>query len=151
IGGPHGDAGLTGRKIIVDIYGGRGAPSGGAFSGKATTKVDRSAAYAAQHVANNIVGAGLDQDVPVPLANAIGVADPVSIDVNSYGTGLIPDRQMVQLVRELFYLRPAAIIRALDLRKPHYRATAAYGHFGQSEFTWEQLNRVEDLKAAAAT
>ena len=151
IGGPHGDAGLTGRKIIVDTYGGRGAHGGGAFSGKDPTKVDRSAAYAARHVAKNLVGAGLAEEVLVQVAYAIGVADPVSIDVNSYGTGVIPDRQMVQIVRELFDLRPAAIIRDLDLRKPRYRATAAYGHFGRPEFTWEQLNRVEDFKAAAAT
>ncbi len=149
IGGPHGDTGLTGRKIIVDTYGGRGAHGGGAFSGKDPTKVDRSAAYAARHVAKNIVGAGLAEDVLVQVAYAIGVADPVSIDVNSYGTGVIPDKQMVQIVRELFDLRPAAIIRTLDLRKPHYRQTAAYGHFGRSEFTWEQLDRVEEMKTAA--
>ena len=149
IGGPHGDTGLTGRKIIVDTYGGRGAHGGGAFSGKDPTKVDRSAAYAARHVAKNIVGAGLAEEVLVQVAYAIGVADPVSIDVNSYGTGVIPDKQMVQIVRELFDLRPAAIIRTLDLRKPHYRQTAAYGHFGRSEFTWEQLDRVEEMKTAA--
>lgn len=149
IGGPHGDTGLTGRKIIVDTYGGRGAHGGGAFSGKDPTKVDRSAAYAARHVAKNIVGAGLAEEVLVQVAYAIGVADPVSIDVNSYGTGVIPDKQMVQIVRELFDLRPASIIRTLDLRKPHYRQTAAYGHFGRSEFTWEQLDRVEEMKTAA--
>ncbi|HEX7070725.1 MAG TPA: methionine adenosyltransferase [Rhodothermales bacterium] len=150
IGGPHGDAGLTGRKIIVDTYGGRGAHGGGAFSGKDPTKVDRSAAYAARHVAKNLVGAGLAEEVLVQVAYAIGVAQPVSIDVNSYGTGVLPDKQLVQIVRELFDLRPASIIRNLDLRKPHYRATAAYGHFGRSEFTWEKLDRVEDFKAAAA-
>lgn len=149
IGGPHGDAGLTGRKIIVDTYGGRGAHGGGAFSGKDPTKVDRSAAYAARHVAKNLVGAGLAQEVLVQVAYAIGVADPVSIDVNSYGTGVVPDQQLVQIVRDQFDLRPAAIIRNLDLRKPNYRATAAYGHFGRSEFTWEQLDRVADLQAAA--
>ena len=150
IGGPHGDAGLTGRKIIVDTYGGRGAHGGGAFSGKDPTKVDRSAAYAARHVAKNLVGSGLAEEVLVQVAYAIGVADPVSIDVNSFGTGVMPDKQLVQIVRELFDLRPAAIIGALDLRKPHYRATAAYGHFGRNEFTWEKLDRVADFKAAAA-
>lgn len=151
IGGPHGDAGLTGRKIIVDTYGGRGAHGGGAFSGKDPTKVDRSAAYAARHVAKNIVGAGLADEVLVQVAYAIGVADPVSIDVNSYGTGVVPDKQLVAAVRELFDLRPAAIIGKLDLRKPRYRATAAYGHFGRSEFTWERLDRVEDLKSVVET
>ena len=150
IGGPHGDAGLTGRKIIVDTYGGRGAHGGGAFSGKDATKVDRSAAYAARHVAKNLVGAGLADEVLVQVAYAIGVAEPVSIDVNTYRTGKVPDAQLVQVVRELFDLRPAAIIRDLDLRKPIFRKTAAYGHFGRDEFTWEQLDRVEDMKSAAA-
>lgn len=150
IGGPHGDAGLTGRKIIVDTYGGRGAHGGGAFSGKDATKVDRSAAYAARHVAKNIVGADLADEVEVQLAYAIGVSEPVSIDVNSFGTGAVSDHHLVELVKELFSLKPAEIIDKLDLRKPRFRRTAAYGHFGRSEFSWEKLDRVDALKAAVA-
>ncbi len=150
IGGPHGDTGLTGRKIIVDTYGGKGAHGGGAFSGKDPSKVDRSGAYAARYVAKNIVGAGLADEVEVQIAYAIGLAEPVSIDVNTFGTGVVPDAVLVEAVREVFDLRPAAIIRDLDLLKPRYRATAAYGHFGRPEFPWEALNRVEELKQAVS-
>ncbi len=150
IGGPHGDTGLTGRKIIVDTYGGRGAHGGGAFSGKDPSKVDRSAAYAARHVAKNLVGADLADQVEVQLAYAIGVAEPVSIHVNTFGTGVMPDAQFVELIHEEFDLRPRAIIEHLDLLQPHYCATAAYGHFGRSEFSWEALDHVEQLKHKAA-
>jgi S-adenosylmethionine synthetase len=149
IGGPHGDTGLTGRKIIVDTYGGKGAHGGGAFSGKDPSKVDRSAAYAARHVARNLVAAGLCDEVLVQVAYAIGVADPVSIDVNTYGTGRLSDDQLQGIVRDTFDLRPAAIIERLDLLKPVYRETAAYGHFGRNGFTWEQDSHVESLLAAA--
>ena len=149
IGGPHGDAGLTGRKIIVDTYGGRGAHGGGAFSGKDPSKVDRSAAYAARHVAKNLIAADLADEVLVQLAYAIGVAAPVSIDVNTYGTGVVEDRVLVQVVRDTFDLRPAAIINRLNLLQPIYKATAAYGHFGRSEFSWEALDYVDTLKKAA--
>ncbi len=150
IGGPHGDTGLTGRKIIVDTYGGKGAHGGGAFSGKDPSKVDRSAAYAARHVAKNLVGAGLADQVEVQLAYAIGVAEPVSIHVNTFGTGVMPDAQFVEVIHDVFDLRPAAIIAHLDLLQPRYCATAAYGHFGRSEFTWEALDHVEQLKERAA-
>lgn len=150
IGGPHGDAGLTGRKIIVDTYGGRGAHGGGAFSGKDASKVDRSAAYAARHVAKNLVGANLADEVLVQVAYAIGVAEPVSIDVNTYGTGVVDDSRLVKIVQEIFDLRPAAIINRLELLKPNFKATAAYGHFGRNEFTWEALDYVDELKQAAA-
>ncbi len=153
IGGPHGDAGLTGRKIIVDTYGGKGAHGGGAFSGKDPSKVDRSAAYAARHVAKNIVAAGLADEVLVQVAYAIGVAEPVSINVNTYGTGVMPDAQLVAAVRETFDLRPQAIIRRLGLLNPDaikYRDTAAYGHFGRDGFAWEQLDHVDALKQTAA-
>ena len=150
IGGPHGDTGLTGRKIIVDTYGGKGAHGGGAFSGKDPSKVDRSGAYAARHVAKNIVGACLANEVEVQIAYAIGLADPVSIDVNTFGTGVVPDAVLVEVVREVFDLRPASIIRNLDLLRPRYRATAAYGHFGREEFPWEALDRVEELRQAVA-
>jgi len=149
IGGPHGDTGLTGRKIIVDTYGGKGAHGGGAFSGKDPSKVDRSAAYAARHVAKNLVAAGLADEALVQIAYAIGVARPVSVFVDSFGTGVLPDHQLVQLVNDTFDLRPAAIIQALDLLKPNYQATAAYGHFGRPEFTWEALSHVDALKEAA--
>ncbi len=149
IGGPHGDTGLTGRKIIVDTYGGHGAHGGGAFSGKDPSKVDRSAAYAARHVAKNLVAAGFAEQVLVQVAYAIGVAKPVSINVNTYGTGTLPDALIARIVEETFDLRPAAIIQRLDLRKPKYRATAAYGHFGRPEFTWEQLDYVDALKKKA--
>ncbi|WP_022835340.1 methionine adenosyltransferase [Salisaeta longa] len=149
IGGPHGDTGLTGRKIIVDTYGGKGGHGGGAFSGKDASKVDRSAAYAARHVAKNLVGAELCDEALVQLAYAIGVPEPVSIDVNTNGTGTIPDRELVTLVREHFELSPAAIIDRLDLKRPKFRDTAAYGHFGRAEFTWERLDYVDALKRAA--
>lgn len=151
IGGPQGDAGLTGRKIIVDTYGGMGRHGGGAFSGKDPTKVDRSAAYAARWVAKNIVGAGLADKAEVQIAYAIGVAEPVSVNVNTFGTGKIADNDIADAVTEVFDLRPAAIIRDLDLRKPVYRKTAAYGHFGRDDLnlSWEQLNKVDALKAAA--
>jgi S-adenosylmethionine synthetase len=151
IGGPHGDTGLTGRKIIVDTYGGKGAHGGGAFSGKDPSKVDRSAAYAARHVAKNLVGAELADEVLVQVAYAIGVADPISIHVDTYGTGHLSDARIVDIVREVFDLRPKAIIERLDLLKPGYVNTAAYGHFGRNEFSWEALDHVEALKSAAST
>lgn len=147
IGGPHGDTGLTGRKIIVDTYGGHGAHGGGAFSGKDATKVDRSAAYAARHIAKNLVAAGLAERALVQLAYAIGVAEPVSINVNTYGTGTKSDAELAELVSEVFDCKPASIIKRFDLRKPIFRNTAAYGHFGRPEFPWEQLDYVDTLKA----
>jgi S-adenosylmethionine synthetase len=149
IGGPHGDTGLTGRKIIVDTYGGKGAHGGGAFSGKDPSKVDRSAAYAARHVAKNIVAARLADEVEVQIAYAIGLAEPVSINLETHGTGVVSDQDLARAIRETFDLRPSAIIRRLDLLKPKYRSTAAYGHFGRSGFSWEQLDHVEELKGAA--
>ncbi|GMQ81698.1 MAG: methionine adenosyltransferase [Rhodothermia bacterium] len=149
IGGPHGDTGLTGRKIIVDSYGGKGAHGGGAFSGKDPSKVDRSAAYAARRVAKNLVAANLADEVLVQVAYAIGVSEPVSIHVDTYGTGVIADHQLVRVVREVFDLRPRAIIRELDLIRPQYRQTATYGHFGREGFSWEALDKVEDVKSAA--
>ena len=151
-GGPQGDCGLTGRKIIVDTYGGVGSHGGGAFSGKDATKVDRSASYMARHIAKNLVAAELAERVLVQLAYAIGVADPVSIHINSYGTGKVSDRQLEVMVREVFSLTPKGIIEHLDLRRPVFRPTAAYGHFGRDEegFTWEQLDHVADLRSAAA-
>ncbi|NNE35625.1 MAG: methionine adenosyltransferase, partial [Rhodothermales bacterium] len=151
IGGPHGDTGLTGRKIIVDTYGGRGAHGGGAFSGKDPTKVDRSATYAARHVAKNIVAADLADEVEIQLAYAIGIAEPVSIDVNTYGTGVMPDDQLVQIIGKAFDLRPREIIERLKLRQPGYVKTAAYGHFGRDEFAWEALDHVDELKSRAAS
>ncbi|GIV60480.1 methionine adenosyltransferase [Rhodocaloribacter litoris] len=151
IGGPHGDTGLTGRKIIVDTYGGKGAHGGGAFSGKDPSKVDRSGAYAARHVAKNLVAAGLADEVEVQIAYAIGVAEPVSIDVNTFGTGLLPDALLVRIVRETFDLRPSAIIQRLNLLRPQYRTTAVYGHFGRAGFSWEALDHVDQLKEAART
>ena len=147
IGGPHGDTGLTGRKIIVDTYGGMGRHGGGAFSGKDPSKVDRSAAYAARWVAKNIVAAGLARRCEVQVAYAIGVAQPVSISVNvdSKGTGKYDDETLTKLVEKTFDLRPRRIIQQLDLLKPIYRSTAAYGHFGRSEFSWEQTHRVDEL------
>ncbi|MCQ2516711.1 MAG: methionine adenosyltransferase [Saccharofermentans sp.] len=151
IGGPAGDTGLTGRKIIVDTYGGFGRHGGGAFSGKDPTKVDRSAAYAARHIAKNIVAAGLAKECEVQLAYAIGVAHPVSVLVDTFGTGTIDDSKLSDVVNEIFDLRPSAIIQNLDLRRPIYQKTAAYGHFGRDgEFTWERLDKVEDLKAAVS-
>jgi S-adenosylmethionine synthetase len=153
IGGPHGDTGLTGRKIIVDTYGGMGRHGGGAFSGKDATKVDRSAAYMARHVAKNIVASGLASRVEVQFAYAIGVAEPVSVMVDSFGTGTIDDARLAELVREVFPLTPAGIIEYLNLRRPIFRQTAAYGHFGRNEegFTWELTNRAQDLRTAAAS
>ena len=151
IGGPQGDTGLTGRKIIVDTYGGFGSHGGGAFSGKDPTKVDRSASYAARHVAKNIVGAGLARECEVQLAYAIGVAEPVSVMVDTFGTGTVGDEQLTKIVREVFDLTPKGIIERLDLRRPIYRKTAAFGHFGREEdtFTWERLDYVDKLKAKA--
>jgi S-adenosylmethionine synthetase len=151
IGGPQGDCGLTGRKIIVDTYGGYGRHGGGAFSGKDPTKVDRSACYMARHVAKNLVEAGIAERVEVQLAYAIGVVEPVSIRVDSFGTGEIGDRQIERLVREHFPLSPRGIIEDLDLRRPIYQQTAAYGHFGRSgkDFPWESTHRAADLRAAA--
>ncbi|MGB1049608.1 MAG: methionine adenosyltransferase [Rhodothermales bacterium] len=151
IGGPHGDTGLTGRKIIVDTYGGKGAHGGGAFSGKDPSKVDRSAAYAARHVAKNLIGADLADEVLVQVAYAIGVADPISIHVDTYGTGRLGDDRLVRVVKDVFDLRPKAIIERLDLLKPGYVNTAAYGHFGRNEFSWEALDHVDALKSAAST
>jgi S-adenosylmethionine synthetase len=150
VGGPMGDAGLTGRKIIVDTYGGMGRHGGGAFSGKDCTKVDRSGAYAARWVAKNVVAAGLADRCEVQIAYAIGVAKPVSIMVDTFGTNHVPQEEIEAAVDKVFDLRPAAIIEALDLRRPIYRKTAAYGHFGRElpEFTWEHTNKVDDLKAA---
>ena len=150
IGGPMGDAGLTGRKIIVDTYGGMGRHGGGAFSGKDCTKVDRSGAYAARWVAKNVVAAGLADRCEVQIAYAIGVARPVSIMIETFGTNHVPQEEIEAAIEKVFDLRPAAIIDALDLRRPIYRKTAAYGHFGRElpEFTWEHKNKVEDLKAA---
>jgi len=147
IGGPHGDTGLTGRKIIVDTYGGYGYHGGGAFSGKDPTKVDRSASYAARWVAKNVVAADLADTCEVQLAYAIGVAEPVSILVNTKGTGKIPDEELEKKVRKVFDLTPAGIIEALDLRKPIFQKTAAFGHFGRNEpgFTWEKTDRVDEL------
>jgi S-adenosylmethionine synthetase len=150
-GGPQGDTGLTGRKIIVDTYGGMGHHGGGAFSGKDPTKVDRSACYMARHIAKNLVAAGMADRVEVQLAYAIGVADPVSILVNTFGGGKLPEERLVALVRETFPLTPGGIIEYLDLRRPIYRATAAYGHFGRNEpgFTWEGTAPAQSLRAAA--
>lgn len=148
IGGPHGDAGLTGRKIIVDTYGGFARHGGGAFSGKDCTKVDRSAAYAARYVAKNIVAAGLAEKCEIQLSYAIGVAQPTSIMADTFGTGKLSDERLVEIVRENFDLRPAGIIKMLDLRRPLYRQTAAYGHFGRNDLNlpWEALDKVDILK-----
>jgi S-adenosylmethionine synthetase len=151
IGGPQGDTGLTGRKIIVDTYGGKGRHGGGAFSGKDPTKVDRSACYMARYIAKNIVASGLADEVEVQLAYAIGVADPVSIYVDTFGTGRIEPGKIVELVRENFKLTPRGIMESLNLRRPIFKKTAAYGHFGRTEpeFTWEAIDKVETLRAAA--
>ncbi len=151
IGGPMGDCGLTGRKIIVDSYGGMARHGGGAFSGKDPSKVDRSAAYAGRYVAKNIVAAGLADRCEIQVSYAIGVAEPTSISIDTFGTGKIAEERMVQLVREVFDLRPRGIIHMLDLLRPIYRATAAYGHFGRedAEFTWERTDKAEALRAAA--
>lgn len=147
IGGPQGDVGLTGRKIIVDTYGGSARHGGGAFSGKDATKVDRSASYAARYIAKNIVAADLAEEVEIQLSYAIGVAQPLSISVNSFGTGKVSDEQLIQAIRQVFDLRPAGIIKELDLKKPIYKNTAAYGHFGREdyEFTWEKTDKVDEL------
>ena len=149
IGGPMGDCGLTGRKIIVDSYGGAGRHGGGAFSGKDPSKVDRSAAYMARYIAKNLVASGLVDRCEVQLAYAIGVAEPVSIAVDTYGTGQVSDEAIVRAVREVFSCTPKSMIESLDLRRPIFRATAAYGHFGRPEFRWEQTDRAEALRAAA--
>jgi S-adenosylmethionine synthetase len=150
IGGPKGDAGLTGRKIIADTYGGMARHGGGAFSGKDPTKVDRSAAYAARHVAKNVVAAGLADRCEVQVAYAIGVAHPMSVLVETFGTGKLPEDQIADLVKKTFDLRPAAIIHNLDLRRPIYRQTAAYGHFGRPDLDlpWERCDRVDALRTA---
>jgi S-adenosylmethionine synthetase len=151
IGGPMGDAGLTGRKIIVDTYGGYSRHGGGAFSGKDPSKVDRSACYMARYIAKNVVAAGLASKAEVQLAYAIGVAEPVSVMVESFGTAAIPEERITSLVRENFSLTPKGIIEALNLRRPIYKATAAYGHFGRTGpgFTWEKTDRAEALRKAA--
>lgn len=148
IGGPHGDAGLTGRKIIVDTYGGYARHGGGAFSGKDCTKVDRSGAYAARYVAKNLVAAGLADKCEIQLSYAIGVAQPTSINVDTFGTGKLDSEKLVEIVRENFDLRPAGIIEMLELRRPIYKQTAAYGHFGRNDLDlpWEKLDKVEILK-----
>jgi S-adenosylmethionine synthetase len=152
IGGPHGDAGLTGRKIIVDTYGGMGRHGGGAFSGKDPTKVDRSACYMARYIAKNIVAAGLAERCEVQLAYAIGVAEPVSVMVDCFGTGKIVDTQLSQIIRDNFVLTPAGIIETLNLRRPIFYQTAAYGHFGRTgdAFTWEKTDKAVALEKAAA-
>ena len=146
IGGPHGDSGLTGRKIIVDTYGGSCPHGGGAFSGKDPTKVDRSAAYMARYICKNVVAAGLADECTLEVAYAIGVAKPVSLFVNTKGTGKLSDGEIADIVSKEFDLRPYSIIKTLGLRRPIYRQTAAYGHFGRDIFPWEKLDRVEDLK-----
>ncbi len=150
VGGPQGDCGVTGRKIIVDTYGGVGSHGGGAFSGKDPTKVDRSASYQARHIAKNLVAAGVAKKCEVQLAYAIGVAEPVSVLVDDFGTGSIDPAKAVKAVREIFELTPQAIITALDLRRPIFRKTAAYGHFGRNEpeFTWEKPDKVDAVKSA---
>jgi S-adenosylmethionine synthetase len=151
IGGPQGDTGLTGRKIIVDTYGGSAPHGGGSFSGKDPTKVDRSAAYMARYIAKNVVAAGIAERVLIQLAYAIGVADPVSVHVETYRTGKLPEEKIVDLIREHFPLTPRGIIEHLDLRRPIYKATAAFGHFGRRlpDFTWERTDRAADLARAA--
>jgi S-adenosylmethionine synthetase len=151
IGGPQGDCGLTGRKIIVDTYGGYGHHGGGAFSGKDPSKVDRSASYMARHLAKNIVAAGIADRAEIQIAYAIGVAEPVSLMVDTFGTGKIPDDQIQKILRESYNLTPRGIIETLDLRKPIYKKTAAYGHFGRTEpeFTWERTDRAPELRKAA--
>jgi S-adenosylmethionine synthetase len=153
VGGPHGDAGVTGRKIIVDTYGGHGAHGGGAFSGKDPSKVDRSAAYAARHVAKNIVAAGLAEKCLVQLAYAIGVAEPVSIMVNDYGTSKVGGEILAKAVKQIWNLKPASIIEQFDLLRPKFRMTTNYGHFGRSapELTWERTNKVEELNEVVST
>jgi S-adenosylmethionine synthetase len=151
VGGPMGDCGVTGRKITVDTYGGQGSHGGGCFSGKDPSKVDRSASYMGRHIAKNIVAAGLSKKCEIQIAYAIGVAEPVSIMVDLMGTGVIPKQQVEDIVKDVFDLRPAAIIEYLDLLRPIYRKTAAYGHFGRSEpeFSWEKTNKVEEIRKKA--
>ena len=146
IGGPHGDSGLTGRKIIVDTYGGSCAHGGGAFSGKDPTKVDRSASYMLRYIAKNVVASGMAKECHIEVAYAIGVARPVSLFVDTKGTGVLPDDKIAEIINKEFDLRPYSIIKTLDLKKPIYRKTAAYGHFGRNDLPWEQLDRVDDLK-----
>ena len=148
IGGPHGDTGLTGRKIIVDTYGGRGAHGGGAFSGKDPSKVDRSAAYASRHIAKNVVAADLAEECLIQLAYAIGIPEPVSVNVNTYGTGKVKDEELAQAIKQTFDLTPAGIISRFNLKRPIYSNTAAYGHFGRSEFPWEKLDYTDRLTNA---
>jgi S-adenosylmethionine synthetase len=148
IGGPHGDTGLTGRKIIVDTYGGRGAHGGGAFSGKDPSKVDRSAAYASRHIAKNVVAAELADECLIQLAYAIGIPEPVSVNVNTYGTGKVKDAELAQAIKQTFDLTPAGIISRFNLKRPIYSKTAAYGHFGRSEFPWEKLDYTDKLTNA---
>jgi S-adenosylmethionine synthetase len=149
IGGPHADTGLTGRKIIVDTYGGMGRHGGGAFSGKDPSKVDRSAAYMARYIAKNLVAAGIADEIEIQLAYAIGIADPVSLNVNTFGTGKIKDIEITHLIRECFELTPEGIITSLRLFRPIYKNTAAYGHFGRElpEFTWEKIDKIDLLKS----
>ena len=147
VGGPVGDCGLTGRKIIVDTYGGMARHGGGAFSGKDPSKVDRSAAYAGRYVAKNIVAAGLADKCEVQVSYAIGIAEPTSISVNTFGTGKISEEQILHLIREKFDLRPKGLIAMLDLLKPIYQETAAYGHFGRDQFPWEKIDKIEELKS----
>jgi S-adenosylmethionine synthetase len=146
VGGPQGDSGLTGRKIIVDTYGGMGRHGGGAFSGKDPSKVDRSGAYMARYVAKNLAAAGICRRCEIQIAYAIGVAEPVSIMADTFGTGVISDREIERIIRKEFDLTPAGIIRNLDLLKPIYHKTAAYGHFGRDSFSWEQTDRIGDLQ-----
>jgi len=148
IGGPHGDTGLTGRKIMVDTYGGFGSHGGGCFSGKDPTKVDRSGAYMARYIAKNIVASGLATEAEIQIAYAIGIAKPVSISVNTHGTGQVEDEAIVKVIKKVFDLSPQSMIETLDLRQPIYTKTAAYGHFGRQEFSWEKTDRVEDIKGA---
>jgi S-adenosylmethionine synthetase len=151
VGGPQGDCGLTGRKIIVDTYGGQGSHGGGAFSGKDPSKVDRSASYMARYVAKNVVAAKLARKCEVQLAYAIGVSEPVSVMINTFGTGIMPSNEIARIVRDEFDMRPAAIIENLDLLRPIYRKTASYGHFGRelAEFSWERTDRIESLRSRA--
>jgi S-adenosylmethionine synthetase len=149
VGGPYADAGLTGRKIIVDTYGGMGRHGGGAFSGKDPSKVDRSGAYVARYIAKNIVAAGLAGKCEVQLAYAIGVAEPVSVNVNLFNTGKISEEKITAMIRKVFPLKPGDILKQLDLKRPIYKKTASYGHFGRNEFPWEKLDKVKELQALA--
>jgi S-adenosylmethionine synthetase len=148
IGGPHGDTGVTGRKIMVDSYGGFGSHGGGCFSGKDPTKVDRSGAYIARYITKNIVASGLASEAELQIAYAIGIAHPVSVSVDTHGTGQVDDEAIVHAVKKVFELTPEGIIETLDLRKPIYTKTASYGHFGRNEFSWEKTDKIEELKRA---